>query len=117
MTGAIAASPSGYTLTHPEEQLSCPQLSAVISSEITRMKGLPAVAKAQQTQPSPTLTNLWSRMTGPKGNGLPASEDYRRSRIRLLGLSDTLWQRGCGRIDVEAELKETDEIMRQGKWS
>jgi len=102
----------------PQEQhLSCPQLSAVIAAEIARLKTLPKAAKTQQEQPSPSLSNLLTRWTGPKGAGLPATEDYRTSKERLLALNDLSWERGCGRADIEDELRDTEEIMRQGKWS
>jgi hypothetical protein len=102
-----------YLLERHEAQSSCDGLYKAIWGRIQLIKGLPAKAKAEQSEPPPTASLAFGRLFGGSGStkGLKAVQEYDREIAHTYALQRVMREKNCVHVDVDLELREVSAQM------
>jgi hypothetical protein len=89
----------------------CGRLAAEIGSQMAVAKSLPAAAKAQRSQPPPSLFAVLTRLSDKPGGDVPAMEEFERTRDRITMLAAQSSALGCPPYDIASPLAEIERAL------
>lgn len=84
----------------------CGRLAAEIGSQMAAARTLPATAKAQRSEPPPSLFAALTRLSDTPGGNVPAMAEFERTRDRVTLLAARSSALGCPPLDVATPLTE-----------
>lgn len=95
-----------YVPTLEEQSFDCQQLAFVAGKSIQQINALPALAQKQSDAPPASVERAFARLSG---GGLPALEDHNRERAHVRTLGQLMTQKSCPPLDIEAQIKSTED--------
>lgn len=88
----------------------CRQLGFLIEKGVSRLTALVKDAEQQKSGPPASVARAFNRLAGA---GIPAIEDYDYERARIVAFNGLLAEKGCKRVDVDAQTAASDARMAQ----
>jgi hypothetical protein len=104
--------PTGsYVLSAEDQRLDCRRLRERSDSLLDQLKALPMRA-AQEIQEVPATMALFvGRVIGDSTTGVAAVAEFDKGRAEAAALNEARAQKGCGTLDLDAELSGANAEM------
>ena len=104
--------PSGsYVLSAEDQRLDCRRLRERSDSLLDQLKALPLRAAEEIKEAPATVALFVGRAIGDSKSGVAAVAEFDQGRAEATALNEAMSQKGCGKVDLDAELSSaTAEI-------
>ncbi len=97
--------PTGsYVLSADDQRLDCRRLRERSESLLDQLKALPMRAAAEIKEAPATMALFVGRVMGDSDTGVAAVAEFDKGRAEVAALNEARAQKGCGTVDLEAEL-------------
>ena len=97
--------PSGsYVLSAEDQRLDCRRLRERSDSLLDQLKALPMRAAEEIKEAPATMALFVGRVIGDSKSGVAAVAEFDKGRAEATALNEARAQKGCGTVDLDAEL-------------
>jgi hypothetical protein len=97
--------PTGsYVLSAEDQRLDCRRLRERSESLLDQLKALPMRAAEEIKEAPATMALFVGRVMGDSKSGVAAVAEFDKGRAEAAALNEARAQKGCGTVDLDAEL-------------
>lgn len=98
--------PTGsYVLSAEEQRFDCRRLRERSESLLDQLKSLPIRAAEELKEAPATMAQFVGRAFGNSNTGVAAVAEFDQGRAEAAALNDAMSQKGCGKVDLDSELR------------
>jgi len=94
----------GYVLSAEDQRLDCRRLRERSDSLLDQLKSLPMRAAEEIKEAPATVALFVGRVIGDSKSGVAAVAEFDKGRAEAAALNEARAQKGCGTVDLDAEL-------------